>query len=65
MAREVMGNQFTIVRLNRRTSVSVETTIPDWLARLMELGPKDELEWKYDQTRKRASFAKTGRKAKS
>lgn len=64
MAKIIMGNQFTTVRLNRKQSISVETTIPDWIVRLMGVEPKDELEWKYDQTRRRATFFRTGRKSK-
>ncbi len=60
-----MSTKYTRVRLNSAKSKSVETTIPDWIAALMGVQKKDDLEWEYDQPRRRATFFKVNRKPKS
>jgi hypothetical protein len=65
MASTLMSTKYTRVRLNSAKSKSVETTIPDWIAALMDVHKKDDLEWEYDQARRRATLFKVVRKSKS
>lgn len=62
MAKEVLRPTLTKVRLNSPESQSVETTIPEWIAALMDLGGDDFLEWEYDQNKKTAVFFKTDKR---
>lgn len=64
MAKPNMKHDETVVRLNSKKSISVETTIPDWIASQMGLKKSDIIKWEYDQARRRATFFKTGRKSK-